>query len=209
MNISTQNPAVILCGGGLDSIAALFICVATSRREIIVVHVDYGQKAAVSERISCEYFASLYSAQFVQLKADLSFSTSKIMMVGDTSQKENNRLELRNPFLITLVASWAVSTIGDADLVLGFHLEPDNVFPDATTTYLGSLETSLNLATKHKLHIQTPFAYNTRKQIFDWAYNFDRRILQAHSCYEHVPCGVCTHCKERSEFISTLETYRD
>jgi queuosine biosynthesis protein QueC len=204
-----QLPAVILCGGGIDSIAVLMYCAALNLKHIVVVHVDYGQKASASESSSCRSFAKIYGAEFVQLKADLSFSGSAIMKDGDTSNKECNRLELRNPFLISLAASWAVSMLGDCNLLLGFHIEDDNVFPDAKTDYLGSLETAINLATKHTVALHTPFSHNTRQQIFDWAYNYDRRILQAHSCYEEVPCGACTHCKQLIDFTSKLETYRD
>lgn len=202
----------LLYGGGIDSTALLFwLRDLYPAERITLVHVDYGQHALASERAAARYYAKRYNLEFVKLKTDFSFSSAEILKrsSGSADVDVNNRLELRNVALITLVASYAASTVPEGTtsmLALGFHQEPANApFPDARPDFLLPLEYSLNLATNSPIRLLAPLVTKTRTEILKFAIGKDRSILmRSHTCYKKVPCGVCTHCYQREQMLKEI-----
>lgn len=204
---------VFLLGGGLDS-TALLIHEApslnnTKDEDLLGVFVDYGQKAAPAEYESATYFSDKYSADFALLHADLKFSKSAIMQGSVARSAKYNVLSLRNPFLITLAASYATSVNPDLEkvvLYVGFHDEPEDApFPDALPGYLKSLANSLSIASGISIEIKAPFKHMSRIEILTQAFEEDEEILtHTHTCYEVEPCGECLHCEEKEKMEEML-----
>jgi 7-cyano-7-deazaguanine synthase in queuosine biosynthesis len=179
---------------------------------VTLIHVDYGQKALVSERKAMRWFADKYGFQTYEGSMSFGFSNSHIMAGTPlATEAETNRLELRNLVLISYAASYAASVYTDAQdkavILVGFHIEPlGAVFPDARTGYLGALERSINSATKVDIAIKTPFQFSTRFEILSEWSDFDPDLItHSHTCYENEVCGVCTHCIQKAEMVAELE----
>ena len=201
---------VILLGGGVDSSALLSLVAKTNNPETVkIVHIDYGQKARRTEWECCLKQADYYNIpreNVVQLNLDMTYAKCGIMPETslDTGVAGNNVLELRNPLLITFVASYLATT--NPGLIhfiyVGFHKEPtDTAFKDAVAMrYVANLNRVLNATLsndKTEVFIRAPFKHRTRGRILnrlvaDRGLQFIKDYV--HSCYEEVPCGTCTHC---------------
>lgn len=200
---------IVLFGGGLDSTAVLLYLYNTlpvTEFNVELVHVNYGQKAAEAEIESMVYFADKYQAEMKMLTMSMSYSTARIMKGTEIGKEKNsNRLELRNPALLSFVASYAASSYERSVLYVGFHLEPDGCFPDATVRYLNALELALNLATNRYIEIYAPLSDMTRFEILREAAATDSAVItKTHTCYEKVACGKCTHCVEKEAMVQKL-----
>lgn len=205
----THSKNFLLYGGGLDS-TALAVLLHAEGKKLTLVHIDYGQKAVRGERQSALYFASKYGFSLGLLKADMGYSESHIMKGAPLAiNSETNRLELRNPLLITLAASYAASVFPDSAanrLYLGFHYEPPEAcFPDARIEYLGSLERALRLACNTPTELRAPVHTLTRTELISKAVALDPEVLtHSYTCYQETVCGKCTHCLQLEEIKKEL-----
>lgn len=212
---------VILLGGGVDSSALLSLVAQKQDPSIIkVVHIDYGQKARKSEWEVCHRQAKYYGIppeNVTQIRMDMSYATCGIMpdSVLDTGVAQNNVLELRNPLIMTFVASYLATTNPGAKskVYVGFHKEPiDTSFKDAVATrYLSTLNRVIKMSMSNPdtmVVLSAPFKHRTRERIL-------KRLVATrgkdfvndyvHTCYEEVSCGKCTHCKWLNTQLSFLE----
>ena len=202
---------IILYGGGLDS-TALFLFLNRHYRftrqlnPIELLHVAYGQKAALAERHVGQYFADKYGAKFTQHYIDMSYSKSSIMRNTAIGDADSNRLELRNLLLISFAASYAASKYEWANIHVGFHAKPEGRgFPDARSGYLQGLQDVIKQTTDTPIKLEALFKDLTRQEILEFGYNLDKEIItHSHTCYEEVPCGKCVHCVEKRKMVDTL-----
>lgn len=202
----------ILFGGGLDSSAlALHLSLTQSPKSIVLCHYSYGQKAQASERRVTEDFAEMLGCGYELLTSDMRYSNAAIMENHDgiATDRNDNRLELRNPLLTLSLASYIASTkisttVGDR-IYLGFHYEKDDVFPDALTDWLDGMRNTLRHATRHKFFIEAPFSYMSRLDIARAGYRIRKDFFEiTHTCYEGTECGKCKHCIEKAEMKSII-----
>ena len=195
----------ILYGGGLDS-TALAVSID---KPFSLMHIDYGQKAADKEYESAESLVARYPLMILHtLNADLSFSNSAIMSGGIATDRHANRLELRNPFLFMLAASYIASTDFDNQhqILLGFHKEHDRVFPDACEDWIAHMNDMLSLATDCNIKVTAPFAKIERLDIAKIGYRYDPEFFDiAYTCYEAEECGRCKHCLEKRAMLKLIE----
>lgn len=205
-----MNYHAVLLGGGVDSSAILSKAVTKNElNSILIIHVNYGQKAYEAEKRSAEAQALYYHIpleNIVHLSMDLTFAKCGIMpdSILDTGVAVNNVLELRNPLILMLAASYlATSYPGSTHfLYIGLHHEErDSAFKDAMALrYVANLNRVINATISQadtKVIVAAPFKHYTRSRIL-------RRLVgtqgeefvrnNVHSCYEDVACGTCTHC---------------
>ena len=223
-NINLNESAdfhVILLGGGVDSSALLsLVSKSNAPEKIKIVHVNYGQKATSTEWDICQKQAGYYgipTSNCIQLQLDMTYAKCGIMPDNslDTSVAKNNVLELRNPLLITFVASYLATTNPGLThfVYVGLHKEPDDTaFKDAVAMrYVTNLNNVINSTISNaetKVFIRAPFKHRTRSRILnrlvsDRGINFIKDYV--HSCYEEVPCGHCTHCTWLNQQVSQLK----
>lgn len=215
----------VLFGGGLDSSAVLSRLVTKQKDgediqsldDILLIHVDYGQKAVVSERTAAlrqiEYYG--LTTELVTLKMDMSYSGAAIMPNTDlgTGEAKNNVLELRNPTLMLLSASYLASVYPGVQhyLYVGLHREPKgSPFKDAIHyLYVDKVNALINtlLGNGSSVLVRAPYKNGSRQSLFHKLLNaqgmdFIRNYV--HTCYEQVPCGKCTHCIKLEEMIKSV-----
>ena len=212
---------VVLLGGGVDSSAILsLVAAAQDPKKIRIVHIDYGQKARKSEWDICNKQADYYNIpkhNVSQIRMDMSYATCGIMPDStlDTGVAKNNVLELRNPLIMTFVASYLATTNPGMkfQVYVGFHKEPlDTAFKDAVATrYLSTLNRVIKMSISNQntdIILRAPFKHRTRERILKRlvvarGMNFVKDYV--HTCYEEVACGTCTHCKWLNTQLSFLE----
>lgn len=214
----------VLFGGGLDSSAVLSRLAdkqsedgVESLENILVIHVDYGQKAVVAERESALKQIEYYGIpnELVTLKMDMSYSGSAIMPNTDlgTDVAKNNLLELRNPTLLLLSASYLASVYPQTQhyLYIGLHREPkDTPFRDAVHFfYVNRLNSIINtlLGGESNVLIRAPYKNGSRLSILKKlvaARGVDFVRDYVHTCYEEVACGTCTHCVKLESMLDVI-----
>lgn len=208
--VISPDSHVILLGGGVDSSALLSLVAKTHKVDAIkIVHIDYGQKASKAEWATCLKQCDYYgipNSNCVQLTMDMTYAKCGIMPDTklDTGVAGNNVLELRNPLIITFVASYLATTDPGKNhaIYVGLHKEPeDTAFKDAVAMrYITNLNRVLNSTLSNQdtvVVVRAPFKHRTRQRILqklvsDRGAEFIRDYV--HSCYEDKPCGHCTHC---------------
>lgn len=200
---------VLLAGGGLDSTALMVYLRDLGDMKPRCLWVNYGQKAAMSEYKSVNYFGHKYNYDIVTVHADLDrLAKSTILLGTPIGNRSQNCLELRNLFLISYAAIWCASD-GGGCIYVGFHKEPDGSFPDANADWLDSVMGTLNSGTKSPMKVLAPFRGLTRYEIFSWAAAHDHEIIdRSYTCYEGSECGKCVHCVEKRNMTERLATER-
>lgn len=203
----------LLNGGGLDS-SAVLIWYASRGITVHSVHVDYGQKAAIPEFEAATWFARHYDMPISQISAKGLFSFSSADILDSHSRDIDMgpyayRLELRNPILILLVASWVSSNIDaprTAEIMTGFHIEHDHTYPDAHSHYLANL-TSVLRQTNNTTEFQltAPFENKERVDYIRDAYMENPHLFdKAYTCYEREPCLICPHCQQKKALMEQI-----
>lgn len=201
---------VVLYGGGLDSTALVLYLLSTLQSEIILMHFDYGQKAAAGERRAAQKLVDKYPrCRLVGICGPemYAYSTAAILnsSVKSTEDRRSSMLELRNPLLLVYAASYWASRGEEYSLWLGFHEELDDVFPDARAGWLLNAEAVINSASHIRGRVRAPFKDDPRIKIFQLGLKLDPDLVQiAYTCYESKVCGVCTHCKALKEMTEEL-----
>ena len=207
---------ILLFGGGLDSTALLLELVYNSKKDPLLVHVDYGQKACDSELKHLKECARRLSlSAFVPLSVPLTFSNASIMK-GSTpagTDQNQNRLELRNAVLLSLVASFAATSYDSATIYVATHQEPEGAsFRDAVPRNLHRFIDGLAGLTTCKLSLMQPFGFMSRQAVAALGEYYQCQLAattgdyydfmgNAHTCYEAEACGKCSHCVERKQLI--------
>lgn len=217
---------LVLFGGGLDStVLSLHLRNKIDNGDIQpgqlrFMFADYGQKASGKERLVAINYAKKLDARIHAEDLYMDWSDAHIMahVAHKAKEANNNRLELRNPFLLMAAASIAASNFeGETTIYLGFHKEPDDApFPDARLGWLGPMNEVLKLATTQKVRVEAPFGYMPRVEIAKYGYILDPEIFyNTWSCYEAgntgwnevlqtYECGECVHCKTKEEMMRDL-----
>lgn len=201
---------IILYGGGLDSTALIPYLVKVNGLDpdsITLLHIDYGQKATEAESEAATFWAERYGLHVHFSSIDLSWSGATIMAGTEIGTAETNRLELRNPLLLSYAAAYGASHADDVNIFLGFHVEPEGSgFLDAKVEYLTHMAAALGAATDRHICIHIPFSHMTRKEILLLGLQHDHLLAdRSHTCYETQTCGQCVHCVQKSEMLKELE----
>lgn len=206
-----MDDGVLLIGGGLDSVTVLVeLCQRGYRPDLL--HVDYGQKAAVKESQAIRYFANKYHVELHQMSIELSGIAEADILIGTPIGRmpTDNKLEGRNIILIGLAATLAC-TLGRRSVYVGYHKEPKEApFPDATGATLTAMGEVLQTAYGTRLELSAPLWDKSRTEILRHARSIDKEIeTKAWTCYENggqdgVECGKCTHCIQKKQMQEEL-----
>lgn len=201
-----KKDGVLLAGGGLDS-TALLCWLASQRKDIEVMHVDYGQKAWYAELLAVQHFADKYDFLVKQVKCDLTQVGSSAILRDQpmATAHTDNKLEGRNVILIGLALTYAASR-GMDTVFVGFHSEPEAApFPDATKKFLDYMDTVAQFGYSPPMQLLAPFFGHTRLEIFKLGKTLDDEFeKRSRTCYEGRigECGQCTHCLQKKEMVA-------
>lgn len=214
----TQQPAVVLLSGGLDSATAL----AIARDEgycPYALSFRYGQRHQIELGAARKVVAAMGVADHVIIDIDLrafggSALTADIAVPHhqDVAELEGGipitYVPARNTIFLSFALAWA-ETLGASDIFMGVNALDYSGYPDCRPEYIASYETMANLATKagvegqQHLHIHTPLIHLTKAQIIERGLALGIDYGLTHSCYDPDgngrPCGTCDSCLLRQK----------
>lgn len=219
---TTNQNAVVLLSGGLDSVTCLYW--AKQRyAKVTAVSFNYGQRHN-SELIAAKRIAKQASVDHKIIDIDIaqlggSSLTDYDMTVpdGDTDKFPTHTDVIDNdaipntyvPARNTIFLSYAlaVAEVTDSNhIVIGVSSVDYSGYPDCRPEYIHAFEIMANLATKagvtgHKLHIQTPLQTLTKAETIKLGTSLGVDYSQTVSCYkadsEGKACGICDSCTLR------------
>lgn len=214
----TDQPAVVLLSGGLDSTTVLAIAKSEGYRPY-ALSFRYGQRHEVELAAARRVAAAMGVADHVVADIDLrAFGGSAL--TAEIDVPHHDRVEdlgegipvtyvpARNTIFLSFALAWA-ETLGASDVFIGVNALDYSGYPDCRPEYISAYEAMANLATKagvegtQHLHIHTPLIDLTKAQIIERGLSLGVDYGLTHSCYdpdgEAGPCGTCDSCLLRQK----------
>jgi 7-cyano-7-deazaguanine synthase len=214
----TDQPAVILLSGGLDSTTVLAIAQAEGYRPY-ALSFRYGQRHEIELSAARRVASVMGVADHVIADIDLrAFGGSAL--TAEIDVPHHDRVEdlgegipityvpARNTILLSFALAWA-ETLGASDVFIGVNALDCSGYPDCRPEYIAAYETMANLATKagvegtQHLHIHTPLIDLAKAQIIERGLELGVDYGLTHSCYdpdgEGRPCRACDSCLLRQK----------
>ena len=219
----TDNPAVVLLSGGLDSTTVLAI--ARSRGYVpYALSFRYGQRHSVELDAARRVAAAQGVVRHVVADIDLrvfggSALTDDIDVPHHASAEELGEdipvtyVQARNTVFLSFALAWA-ETLECNDIFIGVNALDYSGYPDCRPEYIEAFEKMANLATKagvegrQHLKIHAPLIELTKAQIIERGLALGVDYSLTHSCYDPDPegraCGTCDSCLLRRRGFAEL-----
>lgn len=213
---SSNQPAVVLVSGGLDSATVL----AKARADGFAPYaltIDYGQRhrfeLQAAERVCKAQGVVRQVVQGLDLRAfGGSALTSDIAVPKDRSTAEMESgipvtyVPARNTLFLALALGWAES-LGAFDIFAGVNAVDYSGYPDCRPEFIEAFQRLADLATKAGVErpgrwkIHTPLIHLTKAEIICQGMSLGVDYSLTHSCYDPDQggraCGRCDACRLR------------
>ena len=206
-----MGTAVCLLSGGLDStVAAAW---ARERYELSVLHVGYGQRAALREREAAEAIAhALGAREFVATSLPFlttlggSALTDASIAIPQGSLSEPGHIPItqvpfRNGILLALATALAEARRAQA-VVIGAVEEDSSGYPDCREAFLAAFERAAQEGTRPEVQLAlcAPLVHMRKSAIIRLGVDLGAPLHLNWSCYGPGPkaCGTCESCLLRA-----------
>ncbi|MGH9089779.1 MAG: 7-cyano-7-deazaguanine synthase QueC [Acidimicrobiales bacterium] len=214
----SDQPAVILLSGGLDSTTVLAIAKDEGFRPY-ALSFRYGQRHEVELAAARRVADAMGAAGHVVADIDLrafggSALTADIAVPHHQSVDDLDEgipvtyVPARNTIFLSFALAWA-ETLEASDIFIGVNALDYSGYPDCRPEYIAAYESMANLATKagveghQHLRIHTPLIDLTKAQIIQRGVELGVDYGLTHSCYDPDsdgrPCGTCDSCLLRQK----------
>jgi 7-cyano-7-deazaguanine synthase len=203
--------SIVLVSGGMDSL----VCAGLAKsegHELYFLHMDYGQKTSLKERMCFDQITSHYKISEEKIKIiDLNF----LKQIGGSSltddkihvQKYNENSQtipdsyvpFRNSIILSLAVSWA-EVIGASSIYIGANNEDSSGYPDCRPVYYEAFNKVIQVGTKAgNIEIITPIINLKKMEIVSLGQKLQVPFHLSWSCYKNVQkaCGECDSCTLR------------
>jgi 7-cyano-7-deazaguanine synthase len=217
MDVSANNPAVVLVSGGMDSAVVL----AIAREQGFAVHalsVRYGQRHTSELDAAVRVARALDAVAHKTVSVDLrsiggSALTDDIDVPLDSDQHPGGPeipvtyVPARNTIMLSLALGWA-EVLGSADIFCGVNAVDYSGYPDCRPEFIAQFERLANVATKAGvegagLRIHAPLLHLSKADIVREGLRLGVDFAQTVSCYNADAtgraCGHCDACRLRAE----------
>jgi 7-cyano-7-deazaguanine synthase len=221
MDVSANNPAVVLVSGGMDSAVVL----AIAREQGYAVHalsVRYGQRHTSELDAATRVARALDAVAHKTVSVDLrsiggSALTDDIEVPLDSDQHPGGPdipvtyVPARNTIMLSLALGWA-EVLGSADIFCGVNAVDYSGYPDCRPEFIAQFERLANVATKAGvegagLRIHAPLLHLSKADIVREGLRLGVDFAQTVSCYNADAggraCGHCDACRLRMEGFAT------
>ncbi len=182
----TNNKAIILLSGGLDSVVSL--SEATKKYNIeYALTFDYGQKALKQELKASEDISIYYNIKYNIIKLDW----LKKLLYSNKDWVPN-----RNGVFINIAAAFAEKNEID-NVIIGINQEEGIDFKDNTKEFLEAINQELKHSTQNEVKIIAPLINKNKKEIVKIGIENNIPFEKIYSCYSgnNKHCGECMSCK--------------
>ncbi len=221
MNTSANSnqPAVVLLSGGLDSTTVLALAADQGYR-CHCLSFAYGQRHCHELELA-KINAARWGVKHLVLRLDLD-AIGGSALTGDLAVPKGRDFAVmeneipvtyvpgRNTIFLSYAAAWA-EVLGATDIFIGVNAVDYSGYPDCRPDYLTALEQAVNLGSKagregRSLRIIAPLLHFHKKEIITLGLGLGVDYALTHSCYDPAPdgrpCGQCDACLLRGKGFS-------
>lgn len=214
----TNNKALVLCSGGVDSTTLLARAVNKYGVEnVYALSISYGQKH-VREIEAARAVAAHYGVQqrFLDLGAIFADSDCSLLAHSDAAIPESSYADqqaegdggpvstyvpFRNGLFLSSAASMALS-LGCSTVYYGAHHDDwaGNAYPDCSLEFVEAMNRAIVEGTGGELCLEAPFVTWSKADIVREGLALGVPYELTWSCYEggEAPCGRCATCLDRA-----------
>ena len=200
---------VVLCSGGMDSVAALYW--AREQHEVVaVLSFDYGAKHNAREiPFAAEHAAAIgVRHEVVALPfVDRLFDSALLQSGGEIPEghyedanMKQTVVPFRNAIMLSIAAGVAESA-GASGVVIAAHGGDHAIYPDCREGFMQAMGDAMKLGTYAEVALLRPFIAMDKGQIAAEGARLGVDFGRTWSCYKggEVHCGKCGTCVERIE----------
>lgn len=210
MTENTDDSAVVLVSGGMDSATAAFEAKHRGY-DLYFLHTTYGQQTADKESECAQQLADYVDvADFLNIETDhlarigASSLTDDSIDVNDVDLESDeipsSYVPFRNANLLAMATSYAEANDCNA-IFIGAHSEDYSGYPDCRPEFFDAFQQVINIGTKPETTIDlvAPFVDWSKTEIAEHGLDLDVPYEVTWSCYrEEAPaCGTCDACAYR------------
>jgi 7-cyano-7-deazaguanine synthase len=200
---------VVLCSGGMDSVAALH----WAQREHAVLAVasfDYGSKHNHRELPFAAEHAAHFGLRHEVIALDFvrRLFASGLLQGGGTIPEGHYEdqtmrqtvVPFRNAIMLSIACGFAES-VGAEGLVIAAHGGDHAIYPDCREDFMRAMGDAMRLGTYAGLRLLRPFIALDKARIAALGAELGVDFARTWSCYQGGPvhCGKCGTCVERRE----------
>lgn len=211
--MKSQQKAVILVSGGLDSATVLAIARAQGF-ECYSLAFDYGQRHRAELKASRKVSESLACKAHKVVTLDLRTIGGSALTDDSIAVPEEESAGIpvtyvpaRNTIFLSIALGWA-EVLGASSIHIGVNAVDYSGYPDCRPEFIEAFESLANLATQagvegRKIKIHTPLMSMSKAEIVTLGISLGVDYGQTVSCYQAndigLACGVCDSCRLRAE----------
>lgn len=200
---------VVLCSGGMDSVAALYWA-RQAHEPVAAVSFDYGSKHNHREiPFAAEHAARLgVRHEVIPLPfVDRLFASDLLSGGGEVPdghyEEETMRrtvVPFRNAIMLSIAAGLAESA-GAEGLVIAAHAGDHAIYPDCREEFMRAMAEAMRAGTYAGIRLLRPFIAMDKGAIAAEGARLGVDFARTWSCYKGGPvhCGTCGTCVERRE----------
>jgi 7-cyano-7-deazaguanine synthase len=201
--------ALVLCSGGMDSVAALYQ--AHRDHEVVaVLSFHYGSKHNDREIPFAAHHARALGLRHEVVGLDFMdrlFQSDLLQSGGaipeghyEEATMKQTVVPFRNGIMLSVAAGVAESFGGDA-VVIAAHSGDHAVYPDCRERFMRAMGDAIRLGTYEEIQLLRPFIELDKAGIATRGAELGVDFAQTWSCYQggEIHCGRCGTCVERRE----------
>jgi 7-cyano-7-deazaguanine synthase len=200
---------VVLCSGGMDSVAALHW--ARAHHDVrAALSFDYGSKhnhreiplaagqarqlGVLHRTIRLDFIGQLFASDLLQSGGDIPEGH-----YADDNMKRTV-VPFRNGIMLAAAAGFAESAAAEG-LVIAAHTGDHTIYPDCREDFMAAMGDAMRLGTYAGIQLLRPFIALTKGQIAAEGAKLGVDFARTWSCYKGgaIHCGRCGTCVERRE----------
>ena len=209
MSAENRIKVVVLCSGGMDSVAALYDA-AEIHEVTAAISFHYGAKHNDREIPFAKWHADHLGIPHItvplafigeQFESDLLQKGGEIPK-GHYEEETMKKtvVPFRNGIMLSIAGGFAESK-GAHGLVIAAHSGDHAIYPDCREDFLSAMADAIRLGTYARVEVMRPFVTMTKTEIAQRGHDLGVDFSQTWSCYVggEVQCGECGTCVERRE----------
>ncbi|HEX9782866.1 MAG TPA: 7-cyano-7-deazaguanine synthase QueC [Opitutaceae bacterium] len=208
--METPGKVIVLCSGGMDSVAALHEAHARGHTIAMALSFHYGSKHNDRELPFAAHHARALGVPHEIVRLDFvdRLFSSALLASGDVIpeghyEEETMRqtvVPFRNGIMLSIAAGVAESA-GAQAVVIAAHAGDHAIYPDCREPFMQAMSDAIRLGTYAGIEVLRPFITLTKAQIARRGAGRGVDFAQTWSCYQggELHCGRCGTCVERRE----------
>ena len=209
MSAENRKKVVVLCSGGMDSVAALYDA-AEIHEVTAAISFHYGAKHNDREIPFAKWHADHLGIPHItvplafigeQFESDLLQKGGEIPK-GHYEEETMKKtvVPFRNGIMLSIAGGFAESK-GAHGLVIAAHSGDHAIYPDCREDFLSAMADAIRLGTYARVEVMRPFVTMSKTEIARRGHDLGVDFSQTWSCYVggEVQCGECGTCVERRE----------